>query len=62
MILVRKKKVNGKNERTGKKDEVVKNETLKGNYSNRKRTNRTKKRLKEHPGYPVRDRSYPSNS
>ena len=33
-----------KNEPTGKKDEVMKNETLKGNDSGRKRTDRNKKK------------------
>ena len=39
----KEKEINGKNEQTGKKDEVVKNETLKGNDSGRKRTNRNGK-------------------
>ena len=38
------KEMNGRNERTGKKDEVVKNETLKGNDSGRKRTDRNTKK------------------
>ena len=39
-----KKKVNGDNERTNKKDDEVKNETLKGSDSSRMRTERNKKK------------------
>ena len=39
-----KKEMNGENERTGEKDEVVKNKTLKGSDSGRKRTDKNKKK------------------
>ena len=41
-----KKEVKDENERTGEKDEVVKNETLKGS-SDRTRTDRNKKKTEE---------------
>ena len=54
--------MNGENERIGEKDSKDKNETLKGSSSDSTRTDRNRKRLKEHPGCPMRDKSFPSNS
>ena len=45
-----------------KKNDEDKNETLKGSDSGKEGLKRAKNRLKERLGYPMRDRSFLSNS
>ena len=55
-----KKEIEIENERTDEKNDENKNETLKGRFSSgRQRTAKNRNRLKERPGCPERDRSYP---